>query len=68
MGKRTKSSKEKYFKYIRLRQQQQQQPSPQNELLVCSLNVAAKLFTAGVKAVTFQRETEEQFQEQQQRY
>jgi peptidoglycan hydrolase-like amidase len=71
MGKRIKSSKEKYFKYIRPRQQQQQQQQqqpPQNDLLVRSLNVAAELFTAGIEAVTLQRETEEQLQEQQQRH
>ena len=32
------------------------------------LNITVKLFTAGVEAVTLQRETEEQLQEQQQRH
>jgi len=79
MGKMQKSSKQRYFRYIRpaqetqqqqqqLQQQQQQQPPPQNDLLIRSLNVAAELFTAGAEAVALQGEAEEQLQEQQLRH
>ena len=79
MGKVQKSSKQRYFRYIQRaqetqqqqqqqQQQPQQQPPLQNELLVRSLNIAAELFTAGVEAVTLQRETEERLQEQQHQY
>ena len=68
MGKMQKSSKQRYFRYIRPAQetqQQQQQLPPQNDLLIRSLNVAAELFTAGAEAVALQGEAEEQLQEQQ---
>ena len=79
MGKMQKSSKQRYFRYIRpaqetqqqqqqLQQQQRQQLPPQNDLLIRSLNVAAKLFTAGAEAVALQGEAEEQLQEQQLRH
>ena len=79
MGKMQKSSKQRYFRYIRpaqetqqqqqqLQQQQQQQLPPQNDLLIRSLNVAAELFTAGAEAVALQGEAEEQLQEQQLRH
>ena len=55
MGKVSKTSKQRYFRHIRPTQQQQQQPPPQNELFVRLLNVAVKLFTAGVEAVILQR-------------
>ena len=79
MEKAQKSSKQRYFRYIRpaqetqqqqqqLQQQQQQQLPPQNDLLIRSLNVAAELFTAGAEAVALQGEAEEQLQEQQLRH
>ena len=71
MGKMQKSSKQKYFRYIRPAQetqQQWQQLPPQNDLLIRSLNIAAELFTAGVEAVALQGEAEEQLQEQQLRH